>query len=47
MKNLDFLKGRLLKDVLGLVYVENNINAEDLEENNILKVLLNFEEERF
>ncbi|HAV3432652.1 hypothetical protein, partial [Acinetobacter baumannii] len=43
MKNLDFLKGRLLKDVLGLVYVENNINAEDLEENNILKVLLNFE----
>ncbi|HIE0667738.1 TPA: hypothetical protein ACXJNJ_000225 [Acinetobacter nosocomialis] len=43
MKNLDFLKGRLLKDVFGLVYVEYNINVEDLDENNIQKVLLNFE----
>ncbi|MDQ9040712.1 hypothetical protein RFH95_09740 [Acinetobacter nosocomialis] len=42
MKDLDFLKGRLLKDVFGLVYVENNIIVEDLDENNILKVLLNF-----
>lgn len=43
MKNLDFLKGKLLKDVFGLVYVEYNIYVEDLDENNIQKVLLNFE----
>lgn len=44
MKNLDFLKGKLLKDVVGLVYVEYNINVEDLDENNIQKVLIECDE---